>query len=37
MIILVVPVAAETCTQLKSEVDELICGITPEAFVAIGD
>ncbi|HWI58435.1 MAG TPA: phosphoribosyltransferase [Bacillota bacterium] len=36
-IIVAVPVGApETCEQLRSEVDELICGQMPEPFFAIG-
>jgi predicted phosphoribosyltransferase len=32
-----VPVAAaETCADLSSEVDEVICGATPEPFMAVG-
>ncbi len=37
-IIIAVPVAApETCTRFRSEVDEIICGITPEPLGSIGD
>jgi putative phosphoribosyl transferase len=36
-IIVAVPVAAaETCADLRSEVDEVICGATPEPFMAVG-
>ena len=36
-IIVAVPVAAaETCDDLRSEVDEVICGATPEPFMAVG-
>jgi putative phosphoribosyl transferase len=32
-----VPVAAaEACADLRSEVDEVICGATPEPFMAVG-
>jgi putative phosphoribosyl transferase len=37
-IIIAVPVAAaDTCTQFRSEVDEIVCGITAEPFDSIGD
>jgi putative phosphoribosyl transferase len=36
-IIVAVPVAAaETCADLRSKVDEVICGATPEPFMAVG-
>jgi putative phosphoribosyl transferase len=36
-IVVAVPVAAaETCADLRSEVDEVICGATPEPFMAVG-
>lgn len=36
-IIVVVPVGSETtCNALRHEVDEMICGITPDPFVAVG-
>ncbi len=36
-IIVAVPVAAaETCDDLRGEVDEVICGATPEPFMAVG-
>ncbi len=36
-IVVAVPVAAEqTCDMFRSEVDEVICGITPEPFYAVG-
>lgn len=36
-IIVAVPIAAaETCADLRSEVDEVICGATPEPFMAVG-
>jgi putative phosphoribosyl transferase len=36
-IIVAVPVGAQsTCEQLRSEVDQIICAITPEQFVAVG-
>lgn len=36
-IVVAVPTAAsETCEQFKSEVDEIICAITPEPFYAVG-
>jgi predicted phosphoribosyltransferase len=36
--IVAVPVAApQTCEQLRSEVDEVICAITPEYFSAVGE
>ncbi|MGE0517965.1 MAG: erythromycin esterase family protein [Candidatus Binatia bacterium] len=36
-IVVAVPTAApDTCEQLKSEVDEVVCGITPEPFHAVG-
>jgi putative phosphoribosyl transferase len=36
-IIVAVPTAApETCEEFKSEVDEIICAITPEPFYAVG-
>ena len=28
--------AADTCADLRSEVDEVICGATPEPFMAVG-
>jgi predicted phosphoribosyltransferase len=36
-IVVAVPVAApETCKQLKEQVDEIICAVTPEPFYAVG-
>lgn len=36
-IIVGVPVAAaETCADLRNEVDEVVCGATPEPFIAVG-
>ena len=36
-VVVAVPTAsAETCEALKAEADEVICGITPEPFVAVG-
>jgi putative phosphoribosyl transferase len=36
-IIVAVPVAAaETCADLRSEVDEVVCSATPEPFMAVG-
>jgi predicted phosphoribosyltransferase len=36
-IVVAVPVAAaETCAQLRSEVDEVVCAATPEPFYAVG-
>jgi putative phosphoribosyl transferase len=36
-VIVAVPVgSADTCNQLQSEVDEVICGMTPEPFYAVG-
>jgi putative phosphoribosyl transferase len=36
-IVVAVPVApTETCEALRSEVEEVICAITPEPFVAVG-
>lgn len=36
-IVVAVPTAApETCTQLRDEVDDLICAMTPEPFHAVG-
>jgi len=36
-IIVAVPTASpETCDQLKAEVDEVICAMTPEPFYAVG-
>ena len=36
-LVVAVPVgAAETCDQFRSEVDEVICGMEPEAFYAVG-
>jgi predicted phosphoribosyltransferase len=36
-IIVAVPVAAaETCAELRSEVDDVVCGVTPEPFMAVG-
>jgi predicted phosphoribosyltransferase len=36
-LVVAVPVgAAETCTEFRSEVDEIICGLEPEAFHAVG-
>jgi putative phosphoribosyl transferase len=37
-VIIAVPVAApDTCTQFRSEVDEIVCGITAKTFGSIGD
>ena len=36
-IVVAVPVAArETCEELQGEVDEVICAVTPEPFMAVG-
>ncbi len=36
-IVVAVPVAApSTCRELANEVDEMICAITPESFVGVG-
>lgn len=36
-IIVAVPVAAaETCSEFRSEVDEVVCAVTPEPFMAVG-
>ncbi|MEO5952162.1 MAG: phosphoribosyltransferase, partial [Chloroflexia bacterium] len=36
-IVVAVPVAArETCAQLSTEVDEVICPYTPEQFYSVG-
>jgi predicted phosphoribosyltransferase len=36
-IVVAVPVAAEsTCADLEAEVDEVVCGLTPEPFHAVG-
>ena len=36
-LVVAVPVgAAETCDEFRSEVDEVICGMAPEAFYAVG-
>jgi predicted phosphoribosyltransferase len=36
-IVVAVPTASlETCNALKSEVDDIICAITPEPFRAVG-
>ena len=36
-IVVAVPTAApETCEELKTEADEVICAITPEPFHAVG-
>lgn len=36
-LVIAVPVAArETCESLRAEVDEIVCGITPEPFRAVG-
>ncbi len=36
-VIVAVPVAAEsTCNQLRDEVDEVICAVTPQNFFAVG-
>lgn len=36
-IIVAVPVAApETCDEFRSEVDEVVCAVTPEPFMAVG-
>jgi putative phosphoribosyl transferase len=36
-LIIAVPVAApETCAELRTEVDEVVCAVTPEPFVAVG-
>jgi putative phosphoribosyl transferase len=35
--VVAVPVAAvDTCEELKAEVDEIVCAVTPEQFVAVG-
>lgn len=37
-IVVAVPVAAaETCEELRTEVDETVCAFTPERFQAVGD
>ncbi len=36
-VVVAVPVAArETCEELREEVDEVICAVTPEPFMAVG-
>ncbi|HEY7065310.1 MAG TPA: phosphoribosyltransferase [Chloroflexota bacterium] len=36
-IVVAVPVAPpETCAELETEVDEIVCGLTPEPFYAVG-
>jgi predicted phosphoribosyltransferase len=36
-LVVAVPVAAaETCESLRHEVDEVICAVTPEPFLAVG-
>jgi predicted phosphoribosyltransferase len=36
-IIVAVPIAApETCEELRSEVDEVVCAVTPQPFYAVG-
>ena len=36
-LVVAVPVGApETCNEFRSEVDEIICGVEPEAFYAVG-
>lgn len=36
-IVVAVPVAAQqTCEALRDEVDEVVCGVTPEPFLAVG-
>jgi len=36
-IVIAVPVAAPaTCAELESEVDQVICAVTPEPFLAVG-
>jgi predicted phosphoribosyltransferase len=36
-IVVAVPTAApETCEQLRAEVDEVVCAITPQPFRAVG-
>jgi predicted phosphoribosyltransferase len=36
-IVVAVPIAApETCDQLRSQVDDIVCAITPEPFLAVG-
>jgi putative phosphoribosyl transferase len=36
-LIVAVPVgASETCAELRCEVDEMVCGITPDHFMAVG-
>lgn len=36
-IVMAVPVgAASTCSELRSEVDEVVCALTPEPFYAVG-
>jgi putative phosphoribosyl transferase len=36
-VIVAVPVAApETCAEFRSEVDEVVCVVTPQPFMAVG-
>ena len=36
-IVVAVPIASpETCEQLRGEVDDIICAVTPEPFYAVG-
>jgi putative phosphoribosyl transferase len=36
-LVVAVPVAAaETCNELRAEVDEVVCALTPEPFYAVG-
>jgi putative phosphoribosyl transferase len=36
-IVVAVPVAAvDTCEEFRAEVDEIVCAVTPEQFVAVG-
>jgi putative phosphoribosyl transferase len=36
-IVVAVPVAApDTCEEFRAEVDEIVCAVTPEQFVAMG-
>jgi putative phosphoribosyl transferase len=35
--VVAVPIASpETCEQLRGEVDDIICAVTPEPFYAVG-
>jgi putative phosphoribosyl transferase len=36
-IVVAVPISApQTCAEIREEVDEIVCGVTPEPFVAVG-